>query len=346
MESYRVMPAGTHEILVGSGIAFRLPELLAAGSRPVGAPGRIALLTDRTVAGLYLARCQKAFADAGLDVRPIAIDGQENGKTLDAVRSVFEQMEDMSFGDSDRLVALGGGVVCDVAGFAAAGYRGGCPHVILPTTLLSMVDSSMGGRCQLNFRGHKNLLSLPSAPALAVVDPSFLQTLPKRHLAAAMSEIAKFALLDDPSLLDLLEKVPFPAEEVIVRALAARARLLGAASGVPHEDSPLSLGHAVGHSIESHFRFLRFLHGEAVALGLLAVCSSPGLRDLFGRLGLPVQLDGVTAETLVRRILRDYPGHAGTLRMVLLDRPGSYRVETVAAPQAEGFLSALLARIL
>ncbi|HBP38052.1 MAG TPA: hypothetical protein DD640_04805, partial [Clostridiales bacterium] len=281
------LPGLPYPITIQRGSAYRIPEIF----RERLAGRRLVVVSDREVSALYRQTLNEQFKAGGANPCFLTIDGSEAGKTPESVRSLYEQLSDMEMSVQDLLVAFGGGSVIDVTAFAAATYLGGLDYVQVPTSLLAMADSAASPVCRLNYRSTKNLLSLACRPAGVLIDADLLKTLPPRLMTNGYAQIIQFGCVQNPAILEMMETNSLDIEELLTAALAARIRLLA--------DFPegLNFGRPIGDAIEGHFRFLKYLHGEALALGMLAASPSDRLRRLLGQYKLPVHLEGVNSET-------------------------------------------------
>jgi shikimate kinase/3-dehydroquinate synthase len=280
-----------------------------------------------------------AAASGGLvpaiaEAEPIEIDGGERAKTLSVAESVLGELVDAGVRRDDALLAFGGGVVGDLAGFCAAVYQRGVPVVQVPTTLVAQVDSAYGGKTGVDMPQAKNYVGAFHRPAAVLADPAALRTLPAEELAAGFAEVVKTALIDGGELWERvrgLERIDADAVAPLVFD-CARAKL-----DVVAEDerdsgrrAVLNLGHTVGHAIEAATSYGRYRHGEAVALGMLAALRLSGQEELRGevgellaRAGLPTALDGaVPVDDVVAAVGRDKKRTAAGVGFVLVDGPG------------------------
>ncbi|MBA3883514.1 MAG: 3-dehydroquinate synthase, partial [Chthoniobacterales bacterium] len=260
----------TYEAVIGSNL---LATIGARVSALVRGP-QCAVVADSNTAALFAASVRQSLEAAGFQPLAITIRPGEKSKSLEQVGALCEQMSAAGFDRTSFVVALGGGVVGDLAGFAAAIYHRGIPYVQVPTTLLAQVDSSIGGKTAVNTPAGKNLLGAVHQPALVVADLDTLRTLPPRELNQGFAEIIKHAIIADPSLLDLLRDFDGRNFAALVRRnieikAAIVARDEHDSSG---ERAILNFGHTVGHAIERACGYGRFLHGEAVSLGMVAAC--------------------------------------------------------------------------
>ncbi|WP_016853498.1 3-dehydroquinate synthase [Halomonas smyrnensis] len=244
--------------------------------RPHLAGRQVMIVTNETVAPLYLERL-KAGLDDDLTVREVVLPDGEATKTLASVERIWDALLEAGFNRRCTLVALGGGVIGDMAGYAAACYQRGVAFVQVPTTLLSQVDSSVGGKTGVNHPRGKNMIGAFWQPRAVLIDTDTLSTLPPRELSAGLAEVIKYGLIRDADFLAWLE-----ASMAALRALDAEAlawaieRSCGLKSEIVAEDETeqgvralLNLGHTFGHAIETHQGYGRWLHGEAVGTGML-----------------------------------------------------------------------------
>ena len=344
-ETIRVdIPGAAHDVVVGEGVIDDVGDLLAERDALAGAT-RAAIVTSAPVGGRYGARVRASLEDH-VEVHEIVIDDGEAAKNLDTVTSVYREFAQIPLNRGDVVVALGGGVVGDLAGFAAATWNRGLPVVQVPTTLLAQVDSSIGGKTGVNIAEGKNLVGAFHQPVLVVSDISTLSSLPRRELLAGLGEVLKYGFIADPDVLRLLEDGPDRAiggdpetlADLVHRSVAVKGEIVAADERESGRRMLLNYGHTVGHAIEAVTGYTQFRHGEAVALGMIVAAhvgeamqvSEPGLTErttgVLGRLGLPtggVPLDG---DAVWRAMARDKKTAEARIRMVLCLRPGEVRI--------------------
>jgi 3-dehydroquinate synthase len=338
-----------HPIVIGR----RAPDWLAAELLAVelGPPRKLLLVLDERVArfGQALADALGAAGHAVATARCTATEARKDLATLDAIWSAALAA---GLGRRDAIVAVGGGVVGDVAGFAAATFLRGIALVAVPTTLLAMVDASTGGKCGINLplpRGGtgKNLAGAFHAPTLVAIDPDSLATLGERDFRSGLAECVKHAILDGEEHLAWIEghraaiqrRDPADLAELIARSVAVKASIVGRDPHERNERALLNLGHTFGHALET-MPGLDLTHGEAVGLGLVAASAAGGDATLAARVlglvrdfGLPVSLpSGVDRAEFDRRVGFDKKADASGTRLVLPRGPG--RVEVVPADRA------------
>ena len=274
---------GAYDVVVERGALDRLGSLCAAR----GIPTPAATVTDTTVGPLHARRAAAAMACPA----PLELPDGEVHKRWHAVERVCTAWLAAEVHRSSTVAAVGGGVVTDTAGFAAAVYLRGIDWIAAPTTLLAMVDAAVGGKTGVNLEQGKNLVGAFWPPRLVVADPSVLTTLPPRELRAGLVEVVKGAWIGDRSLLELLDRSvagvddlePAVWEDVVARAAAVKARIVSSDEREGGRRKALNLGHTIGHALETATAYARFLHGEAVAWGLVAETRIARRRELLGR---------------------------------------------------------------
>ncbi|KIV70935.1 3-dehydroquinate synthase [Pseudomonas sp. FeS53a] len=302
---------------------------------------QVAIATNETVAPLYLERLTQTLA--GYKVQPIVLPDGESFKNWETLQLIFDGLLTARHDRRTTIIALGGGVIGDMAGFAAACYQRGVDFIQVPTTLLSQVDSSVGGKTGINHPLGKNMVGAFYQPKAVLIDTATLRTLPPRELSAGLAEVIKYGLICDAPFLDWLEThmeallalEPTALNEAIERSCAAKARVVGADERESGIRATLNLGHTFGHAIETHMGYGVWLHGEAVAAGtVMALEMSRRLgwidaaeRDRSMRLlraaGLPiVPPQEMTPAHFLEHMAVDKKVIDGQLRLVLLSRLG------------------------
>ena len=337
MESLRVaLGSRAYPIHIGAGIA---------GEAPLYAPhvaGTAAVITNPVVAPLYLAQVRAALEAAGARVLPVLIEEGEQAKRWQVLEQVFDALLAARCGRDSVIVALGGGVVGDLAGFAAAVYQRGIGLLQVPTTLLAQVDSSVGGKTAINHARGKNMIGAFHQPRAVIADVATLDTLPDRELRAGLAEVIKHGAALDAGFLDWLE-ANLPALLARDRAALAQAirRSCELKAAIVAEDEResgaralLNFGHTFGHAIETASGYGTWLHGEAVAagmvmaaelsarMGLLPASDSARLRTLIGRAGLPVTPPLLDQARWLELMALDKKSAQGRMRFVLLEALG------------------------
>lgn len=321
----------SYPILIGGGL-LRQPELV----RQHIAARDILIVSNTTVAPLYMNSLAAALSERRV-VEAILPDGEAH-KTLATVSRILDVLVANRFGRDCTVVALGGGVVGDMAGFAASCYQRGVPYVQVPTTLLAQVDSSVGGKTGVNHPGGKNLIGAFHQPTAVLADTSTLATLPMRELRAGLAEVIKYGLICDAPFFDWLEThmdellaaEPTALAHVIQRSCQIKAQIVGRDEREQGDRALLNLGHTFGHAVESATHYTQWLHGEAVGAGLLMAAAMSHecglleagevdrLRQLLERAGLPVRVGGVAPDVALEHMRIDKKVQGGRMRLVLL----------------------------
>lgn len=347
----------SYPIYLGEGLLARAGEFL----KGAGCGERVGVVTNPTVAGLYLKPFQEALSRAGFQVTSILLADGEEHKNLKSVAAVYDQLIRARFDRRSCIVALGGGVIGDLAGFAAATFLRGVPYVQVPTTLLAQVDSSVGGKTGVNHREGKNLIGAFYQPRAVVMDLAALRTLPRREFLAGLAEVVKYGIIQDPALFALLEEKlervialePDLLEEAVGASCAIKARVVQKDEREEDYRSVLNFGHTVGHALESLTGYKKFLHGEAVAIGMAQAASisvRQGLCDeesrrriglLLGRAGLPTAIPSlIKAQELVKKMEVDKKSAGGKIKFVLCEGIGKTQFCWLSAEEIAARLSA------
>jgi 3-dehydroquinate synthase len=296
-----------------------------------------ALVTDRNVARHHLAPVRRSLERAGFALVTAVLPPGERQKTLATVARLYAAFAKARLERGSPVVLLGGGVVGDVGGFAAATYLRGLPFVQVPTTLVAQVDSAIGGKTGVDLPEGKNLVGAFAQPRAVLSDPLVLRTLPRPELAAGMAEAVKSGVIRDARLFAFIERrggallrvAPADMLEVVTRSAAVKADVVSKDEREGGLRQILNYGHSIGHAIETATGYGRFLHGEAVAVGmtgavLMAACLGLTRRDLVARqgmtlraLGLPLRAPGVDARRALEALRLDKKSRGGRVRFVL-----------------------------
>ena len=304
---------------------------------------RCAVVVDANTARLFAEPVNEGVRAAGFEPALIKVPAGEVAKSLTQTGRLCDEMTAAGLDRSSFVIAVGGGVIGDLAGFAAAIYHRGIPHVQVPTTLLAQVDSSIGGKTGVNTRSGKNLLGVVHQPALVVADVDALRTLPRRELNQGFAEIIKHAIISDPSLFDMLEDFdPDRFAELVHRNIAIKAAIVARDEhDLSGERAILNFGHTIGHAIERATDYQRFLHGEAVSLGMVAACAisvrKAGLprderdkvADALAAFDLPTRLpEDVDRAAIAAAVGRDKKFEHGEVRFVVAESLGVAHLAT------------------
>jgi 3-dehydroquinate synthase len=300
----------------------------------------VLIVSNTTVAPLYMEALTNGLKPRRI-IEAILPDGEQH-KTQASVSRIIDVLVANRFGRDCVVVALGGGVVGDMAGYAAATYQRGVSFVQVPTTLLSQVDSSVGGKTGVNHPGGKNLVGAFHQPIAVLADTNTLRSLPPRELRAGLAEVIKYGLICDAPFFAWLEEHmdallagdPTALAHVIFRSCQIKAEIVGRDEREQGDRALLNLGHTFGHAIESATGYKQWLHGEAIGAGLLmaaAMSQACGLmsgaevlrvRNLVARTGLPVRIDAVSPEVALEHMRIDKKVKSGRIRLILLRKIG------------------------
>ena len=331
----------SYDVLVEAGLLARAGELIAA--TPLRGT-RAAIISDETVASFHASALVESLQSAGFKPTLHTVPAGEASKSMSIAEGLCREMVRAGHDRRSMVVALGGGVVGDLAGFVAAIFFRGIPFVQIPTTIVAQVDSSVGGKTGVNIAEGKNLVGCFHQPRLVLVDPETLRTLPDREFCEGFAEAIKHAAIRDEAMLaDLATLDPngrdVPAD-LIARNIAIKARIVEADE---HETcgirALLNFGHTIGHGIEAAVPYGELLHGEAISLGLRAAlmlserhCQLPAgaslsILRLLAHFRLPLELPAhIASTTIMEKLARDKKFAAGGIRFVLLDALGSAMV--------------------
>ncbi len=332
MKSTLTVKTATHDypIFIERGVLSCVGELLDLDRR-------VLIVTDEGVPAAYAERVAAACA------RPtvVRLPCGENTKSFASLEALCRTMLGEGFGRHDCVLAVGGGVVGDLAGFAASAYMRGIDFYNIPTTLLSQVDSSIGGKVAVNLDGIKNCVGAFYPPRAVVIDPDVLATLPKRQISAGLAEALKMSVTHDPTLFAVFEagEAERMVDEVIFASLKIKKTVVEADEKEASLRRVLNFGHTVGHGIESLVGFdasgeraRGLYHGECVALGMLPMCGDAlraRLLPILRALELPTECD-LPKEEILAAVAHDKKAEAGGVAAVLSDEVGSFRIVTLS----------------
>ncbi|HLI28471.1 MAG TPA: 3-dehydroquinate synthase [Chloroflexota bacterium] len=352
-------PSRTYPVVVGPGVLADLPALLAE----VGLRGRLWLVADAAVATRYAPRVVAGLRAAGYPVAVQTVPSGEESKSLAQAAALYDWLLAERVERGDALLALGGGVVGDLVGFVAATILRGIAFVPLPTTVLAQVDASIGGKVAVNHSRGKNLIGAFHQPRLVVADTATLASLPPRERAAGWAEVIKCGMILDAELFALLEHeaeallglAPAPTAAAIGRAMALKAAVVGEDERESGRRAILNYGHTIGHALEAATHYARYLHGEAVAIGMVGAASiavelgvlpsevAERQLRLLTRFGLPTRASGVDVAAVRQAMALDKKAAAGRLTWIL---PTALGQVTLCREVPEEAVERALARVL
>jgi 3-dehydroquinate synthase len=346
------LSANPYPIVIGAGSLAQLGEQIRA--QGIRAGTKVLMVTNAVVQAHYGATALASLQSAGLEASSLVIEAGEEQKTPATVSLIHDAALAHRLERGSLIVALGGGVVGDMAGFAAATWLRGIAVVQVPTTLLAMVDAAIGGKTGVNHPGGKNLIGAFHQPRLVLIDPTVLTTLPEREFRAGMAEVIKYGVIGDPELFAELEMAarrdpqaglaslaavgPELLELLLERSAAAKARVVAADELEAGLRAILNYGHTLGHVVETLSGYGTWLHGEAVAIGMVAageLSLAMGLwadedqarqKRLIQAAGLPLRFPPLQREALVQCLQGDKKVKAGQIRFVLPSAIGAVAI--------------------
>ena len=313
---------------------------------------RIAVISDDNVEPVYGAKLRESLERAGYDIIMYVLPNGEQSKNGLSYLAILSFLAENQLTRSDLLIALGGGMVGDIAAFSAATYLRGIKYVQIPTSLLAMVDSSVGGKTAIDLPAGKNLAGAFCQPELVLIDTDALNTLPEDILRDGCAEVAKYGVLGDPKLLDdLIEKgLDFDREDIIFRSVSMKRDYVCADEFDTGERRKLNLGHTLGHAVEKHSDFA-LSHGKSVAIGLACVaraaakagycdCSVPEKTlAALEKLGLPTVSD-TDIDVLMPAMLSDKKRAGSLVHVIVPERIGSCTIVPMSADELKAFMKA------
>jgi 3-dehydroquinate synthase len=345
MEKIRVeLGERSYDIITGSNILEGIGDAL----KPFGLSPKIAVITNPTVFSLYGEHVSASVKKAGFDLLTVTIPDGEEYKDLLRVEYIYDELLKHKLDRSSALVALGGGVIGDITGFVASTYMRGISYIQVPTTLLAQVDSSVGGKTGVNHKLGKNMIGTFWQPRLVWIDVATLQTLHRRELLAGLAEVIKYGIIYDEKLFEFLEvnreKIlnldPYALTYLIRRSCEIKADVVSKDEREAGLRSILNYGHTIGHAIETVTGYTRFLHGEAVAIGMYLEARLSQILNLIDKdqvfrikavidsYGLPSEMQAdVDINSILSSMQLDKKAVAGELRFILPEKIGKVRIQ-------------------
>ena len=352
----------SYPIYLGEGLLSRTGELL----KKAGSGKKVGIVSNQTVADLYLDPVQESLTRSGFRVIPIFVPEGEEHKNLKSLSDIFDRLIGERFDRSSSLIALGGGVIGDLAGFAAATFLRGIPYIQIPTTLLAQVDASVGGKTGVNHQEGKNLIGAFYQPRLVLIDLEVLRTLPRTEFVAGLAEVIKYGIIEDPQLFalleanleDLLSLNRGLLEKAVAASCTIKARVVEKDEHEEDYRSVLNFGHTIGHALESLTGYDQFLHGEAVAIGMAqaatisrreGLCDDKSLERILHLIkgaGLPTDLpSGIRLEELANKMEVDKKSVGGKIKFVLCAGIGKTRFHWLSAEDIIARLASIQTKV-
>lgn len=348
MNTVHVNASRSYDVLIGSGLLDSLGSHAVAMKKA----RKVCIVSETNVWSLYGERAKISLLNAGLEVAEFVFPAGEQFKNAAVYLELLYYLADQHLTRTDLIVALGGGVVGDLAGFAAATYMRGIPFIQIPTTLLAAVDSSVGGKTAIDLPVGKNLVGAFYQPALVLCDTDCLNTLPEDVFRDGCAEVIKYGVLYDPELFShLAEKgLDFNREMVITRCVELKRDVVAEDEFDTGARMKLNLGHTIGHGAEAQSHF-EISHGKGVAIGMAIVSRAGAARgicdnrtkdailSILDKFRLPISCD-YSAESLYRSALSDKKRSGGTVNLIIPERIGFCRIEPTPVENIQSFIEA------
>lgn len=336
-----------YDILIEGGLLDKAGELISKAVKG----RRAAVITDDNVDALYAARLMRSLNDVGIDAQKFVFKHGEASKCHKTLIEIYDFLAENSFTRSDFIIALGGGVVGDTAGFAAATYMRGIDFVQIPTSLLAQVDSSVGGKTAVDISGGKNLVGAFYQPRLVICDTELLNTLMPEFFADGMAEVVKYGMIKSEKLFKLLEDGDITANiaEIVKQCVEIKAQVVENDEREKGERMLLNFGHTLGHAIEKHYNYTGITHGCAVAIGMSVfthiaqrkgLCAggvAERLDALLKKCALPIT-DPTPMEILYEYSLHDKKHLASGMNIVLCSNIGESKTAAMSVEEYKDFL--------
>lgn len=336
------IPGREYNIYIEDGILDNAGKII----KEIMKPSKVAVVTDSNVNPLYGQRLTESLTGEGYSVCVIEIPAGEQSKCQAQLFRIYDEMLEFGITRTDAVVALGGGVVGDLAGYAAASLLRGIPFIQIPTTLLAQVDSSVGGKVAIDLPRGKNLVGAFYQPKTVIIDPKCLNTLTDRVLSDGMAEVIKYGAIKDANLFEVLEKIKnreeliAKSDEIIYNCCRIKSQVVEADELDTGERMILNFGHTFGHAIEKQYNYETYTHGEAVGAGMLMACrygEKCGLTDrkttdrmekILENYNLPAEIP-ISAEEMKSAAKVDKKGAGRYINLILVEEIGKVRIKRI-----------------
>lgn len=298
---------------------------------------KVFIISDDLVPEIYQQTLKNQFTESYLHI----VEHGEGSKSFETYEACLREMLKLNFSRKDMVIALGGGVVGDLAGFVAASYMRGIDFVNIPTTTLAQIDSGIGGKVAINVDGIKNCVGAFYQPKMVLIDPLVLATLPERHFNNGLVEAVKAGLIQDESLFELFEEEDLDIEQIIYKSLLVKKYV------VEHDEKEqglrkiLNFGHTIGHAYESYYQLGGYLHGECVALGMMAVLTDETIKERLARILESLQIDSTCdaeKELVFQYLAKDKKADHDHITLVTVDTIGQAELKEIPITDLKAYL--------
>lgn len=326
------LSSASYEIKIGKNVIKKLPEFL----EDLKISGKLVIITDTNVEKIHLETLKETLKDSDFKVCEIIINAGEEHKTLETVSEIYNKLSLLDVKRSDTILAFGGGVVGDISGFVSATFLRGINYIQIPTTLLSQVDSSIGGKTGVDLKAGKNLVGAFKQPKLVVADTEFLKTLDEIQLASGMAEIIKAGFIRDENLVDKLSLSSdfwSDLEEFIISAINVKKEIVELDEFEKYERMLLNFGHTFGHAIEKYYNFKGITHGQAVALGMCLITKNKEVNKklvtVLKKYNLNTECD-ISKDEIIKLCKNDKKSLNGSINIVVVEKAGKGEIKNLS----------------